>query len=173
MPIFVNDNGTWKETSEHWVNDNGTWKRIYHRWVNDNGTWKRVTNDYTLFTETYSDGSQQHIWVTFDTPKSFPGLTKENGSLRFDVWINDVNNVDTSHSAQLEITSSGTYDNEEWHLDDWYTYAESGVWKTVEVDLLNFNTDGGELDVENVNYIRIYCFGVYTDFEFRNMYFVY
>ena len=41
MPIYVNDNGTWREVNESLtVNDNGTNREIEEGYVNDNGTWR-------------------------------------------------------------------------------------------------------------------------------------
>jgi|TARA_R110000823_G_scaffold304317_1_gene425979 hypothetical protein len=41
MPIYVNDNGTWREVNESLtVNDNGTNREIDEGYVNDNGTWR-------------------------------------------------------------------------------------------------------------------------------------
>jgi len=90
------------------------------------------------------------------------GLTKANGTLTIDLKCDEPTKI--SADSQIELTSTGTPDVEEWHLLDltgtaWNneTQAITAAWQTFTVPLAAWATTGGELDVEGINFLRVYA----------------
>ena len=89
------------------------------------------------------------------TPVNCQGLTKANGYLVIELKCSNPSILHPTN-AQIEITSSGGFDSNEWSVT-----PPSGIttdWKTFIIPLSSAVTYGGELDVTAINYIRWYNF---------------
>lgn len=85
-------------------------------------------------------------------PIDCSGLTKANGTLSIDVkYVGDALN-----HCMLEITSSGTPDNEEWATEISSLIIQDGDYHTYEFPLATWLTTGGEMDPSEIDHIRIY-----------------
>ncbi len=93
-------------------------------------------------------------------PKDFTGLSKASEYLYIDLKSNNAADMDAL--GNLGITSSGTYDSEEWRYSDLtgdLPLAAGGVepigaaYKTFKIPLSDFTNFGGGVDVSNISYI--------------------
>lgn len=78
------------------------------------------------------------------------GLTKANGFLVIELKASGA----LTGEGQIEITSSGTWDDHEWHVS-----TPSGIttsYQTFILPLADAVSHGGELDVSDINFIRWY-----------------
>ncbi len=93
------------------------------------------------------------------------GLTKDNGMLVIDIKVSTSGYIDTTILGQIEITSAGTYDSEEWHyvLYNMDLSRITDEYQTFYFLLRDFNTTGGELDVSQIDYIRLYVYCTHTN----------
>jgi hypothetical protein len=87
------------------------------------------------------------------------GFTKETGYLAFDLYVSDINLLATTSTGndQLELTSSGTYDNQELHWDYVQLNLQTG-WNHLEMPFSQGITSGGEINLTNVNFFRFYSY---------------
>jgi hypothetical protein len=108
-----------------------------------------------LYSPEKSDTGNPAIAQQVLTAVDCTGLTKANGILTIDLKCS--NWSDNDGDAYLEITSSGTYDINEWghHIADLPLTSD---WQTFEISLSDWSTSGGDLDVSAINYIRFYSF---------------
>jgi len=128
------------------------------------------TNIKTLYSsEVYGANSTQPGYVT--VAKSFTavdcaGLTKENGIFSIDMRLSAADYIDTSVIGQIEITSAGTYNSEEWHYTLYNTDLSrlTTSYQTFYFLMRDFITTGGELDVGQINYIRVYVYSGHTQY---------
>lgn len=105
-----------------------------------------------------SGGRAANAYIKF-TPVDCNGLTKDNGWLKIDLKCNYPENITTERTdrTQLELTSSGTCDQQEWSMVDIHLeYGLSTEWRTYYIPLSKFYDRGGSLDVSRINYIRWY-----------------
>lgn len=82
------------------------------------------------------------------------GLTKANGLLKIDLKCDVPANM--TSTSYVEITSSGTPDSQEW---TWAPLSSLGIttsYQTFYLPLSSFSTQGGELNVSAINFIRCY-----------------
>jgi hypothetical protein len=87
---------------------------------------------------------------------NIPGLTKENALLKIDLKCTDWSKL--NGDSQLELTSSGGPDNKEWHFTiSGLSLNITSVYKTFYLDMSLMDTQGGELDVSDINFIRWYA----------------
>ena len=96
--------------------------------------------------------------------KSIPDLsiTDPDTYLSIDLMCQDPENLNyVIHDGEIEITSSGTWDNQEWA----YRYFGSGstlkidmtnYWKTFLIPITQFSDRG--LNVNAINFIRVYAY---------------
>ncbi len=101
--------------------------------------------------------------ATSFTPVNVPGLTKANGVLKIDLKVDVPGNINWGSISELEITSSGSGNTEEWqylmHTDPaGIRGALTTTYETFYIPLSYFNSVGGELDVTQIDYIRWYCY---------------
>jgi len=89
-----------------------------------------------------------------------------------------------SENSQLEITSSGGSDVNEWSLTDLSkklpleaTYPDTAnitaSYQAFKIPFSSFNVAGGDLDVSAINYVRAYCYSTDAssiNLSFRNVY---
>lgn len=116
------------------------------------------------FTETLLHGGEvsgtgvtaiAQIGVPIGSGFNIPGLTKENALLKIDLKCTDWSKL--SGASQLELTSSGGPDSEEWH----FIVSAMGLnitsaYQTFYLDMSLMGTSGGELNVNDINFIRWY-----------------
>ncbi len=77
----------------------------------------------------------------------------KNGYLHFYVYCSDISKM--GNEGQIEISSSSKCDVNEanWNVTQYIT--KTG-WNEVWLDLFSAGTTGGEIDLKNVNFMRIY-----------------
>jgi len=81
------------------------------------------------------------------------GLTKANGFLVIELKCTAGT---LGEVGQIELTSSGTWDDEEWHIDPPWSDITT-EWKTFILPLANAVTQGGELNPsKGISFIRWY-----------------
>jgi len=123
------------------------------------------------FTETLLYGGQvsgtgvtaiAQFGVPVGSGLSIPGLKKENALLKIDLKCTDWSKL--SGSSQLELTSSGGPDSEEWH----FIVSAMGLnitsaYQTFYLDMSLMGTSGGELNVGDINFLR--WFAIFSESE--------
>lgn len=85
-------------------------------------------------------------------------VSKETGHFAFDLFISDVNSGDwAAGDANIEITSGGTCDQQElaWQFRKASLGLHNG-WNYLDFKLSTGNPTGGAINLEAVNYMRIY-----------------
>jgi len=106
--------------------------------------------------------------VTF-RPVDIYHLTKANGTLIIEIACDDPTKLTTD--SQIEISSSGGEDSEEWSLTDITSLGITSGWQTFELALAAWGTSGGELDPTAINFLRIYSVTTGTaTLQWRNAY---
>ena len=113
--------------------------------------------------ETSGSSSTAAVAARSFTAINYTGLTKSNGVLKIDLKVNNTNYIDNSTNCQLEITSSAGPDTEEWNYTMDVSYDPLGIaaqldttYKTFYMPLSYFGTSGGELVVNQIDYLRWY-----------------
>ena len=145
-------------------NDHGKWR----------GQWGTVTVDETAQKE--GDGCIS-IDITGDGPGLFyskfvptntPSCTKANGWMKVWMFIGDAEKWNTLTDGQFELTSGGAPDAGEinWPMQNWFKPLETG-WNEVKVKMSNAGDTGGGLNIPNLNYIRVYVFGLTKGFNVK------
>ena len=84
------------------------------------------------------------------------GLTKANGYLKIDLKCD--NPAIMSTNGQLELTSHGVPDTNEWSMTDLTGLGITASYQTFYIPLSDWDTVGGELNVAAINFIRWYNF---------------
>lgn len=97
-------------------------------------------------------------------------LVKANDSLVIDLKCS--NPALMTAVGQLEITSSGGPDSEEWAKADLTGLGITTDWQTLVIPLSGFAVTGGNLDISAINYIRWYnnSSGASITVSWRNAY---
>ena len=95
-------------------------------------------------------------YFIISSPVSMPLLTKANGRLTIDLKCDHPELMDHS-DGQLELTSSGGPDANEWSASRPLPEGVTTSYQTFQLPLSEFHSYGGELDVTHINYIRWYC----------------
>lgn len=85
------------------------------------------------------------------------GLTKANGVLKIDIKCDAPEKLSSSLGRQIELTSSGKADTNEWSIVPPLSEITAS-YKTFYLPLSGATTTGGELDVTAINFIRIYAY---------------
>jgi len=148
------------------------YRRDFCQWkYKDQGCWLD-DGDGTFSWPTPFSADTTWLWGTERTGVSDPGdlvnytaqattkfvsvnlkmLTKANASLKIDLKC-DVPARLTS-TGQIEITSSGTCDDEEWYYTNPAGLTITDTYQTFTIPLSSFVNEGGGLDVTAINYIR-------------------
>lgn len=101
-----------------------------------------------------------------EIPLAATGLTKANGTFFIDIKCSDPTLI--SSDSQIEISSSGRFDANEWHFPDLTNLTArdesdalvatsiTATYQTFELAMSVFVTTGGELDVNVINWIRVF-----------------
>lgn len=103
--------------------------------------------------ERTGSGTTAMAYISF-AAKDCTGMTKSNGALVVDLKCS---NIALLTSSFFEITSSGGPDSQEWGRQ--ITAADPGIgtsYTTFTFPLTQFATQGGELNVSAINYLRFY-----------------
>lgn len=88
------------------------------------------------------------------------GVDMEHGIFQFDLFISDVSIFDWGFAGQIEISSSGLPDNLELN---WPFTSERRLvngWNRVILKLSEAGPSGGNIDLNSVNFFRIYHLSV-------------
>ena len=103
-------------------------------------------------------------------PVDCSGISKSNGYLRIDLKVSDPALMHSS--GQIEVTSGGTNDVNEWHREDLHLLGLTADYVQYDLPLSLFITTNGELNVAAVNFIRWYQSSVGADIGiyWRNAY---
>ena len=93
------------------------------------------------------------------------GLTKENGIFKIDIRYRETysGDFDRSRGIFIEITSTGGPNSEEWSYflsELEIGYWTNNTWYTLYLPFKYFDSQGGELDVSAINYIRLTAYRV-------------
>ena len=116
---------------------------------------KKLFPDTDLYLpEVSASGTIPSAYTTFG-PVDCTGLTKQNAYLSIELKCS--NWSDLSGITQIENTSSGTWDVEEWGYNPTSLDITSS-YKTFLLPLSDFGTAGGELVVSEIDYIRFYAY---------------
>lgn len=87
------------------------------------------------------------------------GLTKQNGALIFDAKCDVPANLNTGTDNQIEITSSGHEDANEWGISSPLSLITlTTAYQTFRLPLKDAVTFGGELNTAAINFTRFYAF---------------
>jgi hypothetical protein len=86
------------------------------------------------------------------------GLTKANGTIIFEAKCDVPAYLDSSKDNQVEITSSGGPDTNEWGLTWMGTINLTTSYAEYSMSLANSATSGGELNPAGINFFRMYGF---------------
>ncbi len=86
----------------------------------------------------------------FDPAEDMRGYAK--GYLRLWIYVEDLSKMS---GGQVELSSSGNPDNRELSWDLMLYLTRSG-WNKLDLPFANANRVGGEIDLKNVNFMRIY-----------------
>lgn len=89
------------------------------------------------------------------SPVSFPNIDASTQNLIIDLKCDHPERMTTN--GQLEITSSGQANVNEWHFSDLTSLGITNVYQTFEIPLASFTTTGGKPDFNaGINFIRWY-----------------
>ena len=115
------------------------------------------------------EGSGSWRWKTTTFEGKFDAVDiseYRQGYLHFYLYCSDISKLGTD--GQIEITSSGGCDANEynWKLSQYVT--QTG-WNEVWLDLWGAGTTGGEADLSNINYMRIYTLNCEATFYIDNI----
>lgn len=128
----------------------------------------RVTLFAEADTHSYYERGISGVWVKFPA-KDCTGLLKASGQLTIDMKADYPARLKAA--GQLEITSSGNHDTQEWAQPNPASVASiTDEWQTFTWDLADMDVTGGGLDVTKINYIRWYnyCDGGPAGLHLRN-----
>ncbi len=83
-------------------------------------------------------------------------VTQAKGHLHFKLYISDVNAFN-DYSGQLELSSSGTCDQQEicWLCSEFLKYCHNG-WNDIVLDLSRCSAYAADFDLSNLNWFRLY-----------------
>jgi hypothetical protein len=140
------------------------------------GVWHMNTDPEQIFTpkilyyatEKSGSGTNAVASQVLDPAVNCRGLTKNNGVLRIDLKASSLANMTGS---QLELSSHGAADVNEWHITDAYisTLGITSTFQTFYIPLSIFVSQAGELDVTAINWIRWYVLSsTSVDIAWRN-----
>jgi hypothetical protein len=90
------------------------------------------------------------------TPVDATGITSSNGYVIVDMKCNNPAYMAPGVS-QLEITSAGAPNVEELNYPGILTLGLTSQYKTFIIPLSSFNAFGGEIDVSQIDFMRLYC----------------
>jgi lambda family phage minor tail protein L len=103
--------------------------------------------------EKYGAGNPAICAVGFNPVNCF-GLVKASAGISLYIRCDDPTRI--AADSQIEVTSSHTYDQNEWAYVDLSGLGIGTTWTLIEIPFTSFVTTGGDLDVENINYFRTY-----------------
>lgn len=147
---------------------------IILRWGGYNKNYVHLFGGSVEITSSASNGGVCNATTTFPAVNA-TGLTRSNGRLIIDLKCDNPSYLTTN--SQLEITSSGVGDIEEWTFNNVQSLGITSSWQTFSIPLSAFQEYGDPVDVTNINYIRWYNFvsagAPTTTIFWRNAYITY
>ena len=123
-----------------------------------NGFKLLVAEEHSGTGNSVSAAVAEHV---ISSPVNCTGLTKTNGFLVIDLKCSNPELMVSN--AQLEITSFGGADVNEWAKNDLTGLGITTSYQTFRIPLSIFDTTGGELEVNAIDYIRWYQFSTGAD----------
>ena len=118
------------------------------------------------------EGSGSWGWRTTTLEGKFGSIDIsefKNGYLHFYLYCSDIAKM--GDVGQIEITSSGTCDRNEYNWNITQYVTKTG-WNEVWLDLSSAGTTGGAADLSKINYMRIYILNSSATFYIDNIEFV-
>lgn len=83
-------------------------------------------------------------------------------ALEFDLFFSDCLLAERNSYFAVEISSSGTWDSNEIEWGDALKYADfKNGWNHIELPFKNGNYSDTEIDLSDINFIRIFMLGIY------------
>lgn len=153
---------------------NGGYGIIIVRWGGYNKNYIHLLGGSVEISASASNGGVCNAVTTFPAV-SATGLTRSNGTLIIDMKCDNPTYLTTN--SQLEITSSGVGDSEEWTFNNVASLGITTSWQTFSIPLSDFQEYGTPLDVSSINYMRWYNFvsagAPTTTISWRNAYITY
>ena len=118
------------------------------------------------------EGSGSWRWKTTTLEGRFNSVDIsgfKNGYLHFYLYCSDISKM--GDQGQVEITSSGTCDKNEYNWSITQCVAQTG-WNEVWLPLSSAGTTGGAADLTKINYLRIYILNSSATYYIDNIEFV-
>ena len=115
------------------------------------------------------EGSGSWRWKTTTFEGKFDAIDiseYKHGYLHFYIYCSDITKIGTA--GQIEITSSEHCDENEYNWDLMQCVTKTG-WNEVWLDILGAGITGGEADLSNINYMRIYTLNSEATFYIDNI----
>ena len=107
------------------------------------------------FTVLVGKGGSEPIQLVSTNQNSITGYYRDELAVKFQLYVSDVAALDTT--GQLEITSSGGADQEEYYWRLSQMDLKNG-WNNVYLTFRSALNTGGAADLAAINYMRIYAF---------------
>lgn len=86
------------------------------------------------------------------------GLKKESGVIIFEAKCDNPSYLDSSRDNQVELTSSGGPDTNEWGVSWMDKISLTSSYAEYQIPLSSAVTAGGELNTAAINFFRMYGF---------------
>ena len=102
-----------------------------------------------------AQGGSAPVEITCNNSLMIRDYSRDDLAVKLQLYISDVSALDLT--GQLEITSSGGADAEEYHWPLSQMDLKNG-WNNVYLTFSNAFTTNGAADLSNINYMRIYAF---------------
>jgi hypothetical protein len=103
----------------------------------------------------FNSGGAFIIQKNFNTPVN-ANVGLEYGVLQFYLYISDASVINWEWPGQIEITSSGNPDSQELHWNFMSQLRLKNGWNKVVLKLSEAEVTGGNIDLEAINFFRIY-----------------
>ena len=136
-----------------YVSENATRKTLF----NCDSTWGYSFNVSLNTNKQYLvEGRGSWKWKSTTLEGTFKNIdisAFKNGYLHFYIYCSDISKL--GDQGQVEITSSGTCDKNEYNWNISQCITQTG-WNEVWLDLFSAGVTGGEADLSAINYLRIY-----------------
>ena len=105
-------------------------------------------------------------------PVDLIGLDVATDQVKIDMMISDSSRIDPGPGSQFELTSSGSFDDEELHYESIHALV-SNAWQTFTWNLSDFGTTGvNPFNPRALDYIRAYIYitaGASVTLSWRNL----
>ena len=89
-------------------------------------------------------------------------VSHKHGHFHLWFYISDISGIDSNEGGQIEVTSSGTFDQNEYSWNLPVKSLKSG-WNEIDLRFFNSSITGGNPDRSAMDFIRIYHHGIKKD----------